>query len=149
MATGRSPDPSGPQSRAVPVAPKTGPQDVTRRLDGLRGWVAEIDRSLRRRSVIVLVLTALAIGAGAAAIYISLAKNADSERIDALETRIGNLEAAAAGVSGTDPTIDETTEPPPDESATTPDADGTGQDETVPVAPDAGVAEDGAGGVSP
>ena len=125
-----------------------GPQDVTRRLDGLRGWLAEIDRSLRRRSVIVLILTALAIGAGAAAIYISLAKNAEGDRIDALETRIENLEAAAAGVA--DPT-----ETLPEEDAdaesgvipesTSPETDGLGADE----APDAGVGDDGASGGAP
>jgi hypothetical protein len=51
--------------------------------------------------LIALVLTCLAIGAGAAAIYISLTKNSDGDRIDALETRIENLEAAA-GIA-TDP----------------------------------------------
>lgn len=146
MATGTPPEPPGRQATRPAAAPAAGPQDVTRRLDGLRGWLAEIDRSLRRRSVIALVLTALAIGAGAAAIYISLTKNADSDRIDALETRIENLEAAAAGVAGTD----SVTEPLPDGTTQTPTPT-PDTDQAVPVAPpDAGVAEDGAsGGASP
>ncbi|MFM9044307.1 MAG: hypothetical protein ACKOL0_00650 [Solirubrobacterales bacterium] len=91
--------------------------------------------------MVALVLTALAIGAGAAAIYISLTKNADSDRIDALETRIENLEAAAAGVAGTTDTTTE--EPLPVTPAT------GGADSTVPqesTAPDAGVADEGASG---
>lgn len=145
MATGTPPEPPGRQGARPAATPAAGPQDVTRRLDGLRGWLAEIDRSLRRRSVIALVLTALAIGAGAAAIYISLTKNADSDRIDALETRIENLEAAAAGVAGTD----SVTEPLPEDTTPTP-APTPDTDQAVPVPPDAGVTEDGAsGGASP
>ncbi|MFZ9669227.1 MAG: hypothetical protein ACO3CR_05160 [Solirubrobacterales bacterium] len=141
MASGTSPDPSGLDKGVAQGASRPAPQDVTRRLDGLRGWLAEIDRSLRRRSVVVLVLTALAIGAGAAAIYISLTKNAETDRIDALETRIENLEAAAAGVADT---TDTTTEEP---LPATPATEGT--DSTVPegsTAPDAGVADEGASG---
>ena len=145
MATGIPPESPGQQGGRPPAAPQAGSQDVTRRLDGLRGWLAEIDRSLRRRSVIALVLTALAIGAGAAAIYISLTKNADTERIDALETRIENLEAAAAGVAETteDETDAETGVVPETDSPETDGLDGG-------AAPDAGVADEGAsGGTSP
>jgi hypothetical protein len=146
MVTGSPPDPSGLQSRAIPGSPKNGPQDVTRRLDGLRGWLAEIDRSLRRRSIIALVLTALAIGAGAAAIYISLTKNAESDRIDALETRIESLEAAAAGVATPEATTDESAGPALDESGTTPAPD----ESDVPVPPGTQAPQDGAsGGISP
>lgn len=145
MATGTPPDPSGLEKGVAQGASRPAPQDVTRRLDGLRGWLAEIDRSLRRRSVVALVLTALAIGAGAAAIYISLTKNADTDRIDALETRIENLEAAAAGVAGTTDTTTEETAPEP--VPATPPTEGT--DSTVPeesTAPDAGTADEGASG---
>ena len=140
MATGTSPDPPGLDKGVAQGASRPASQDVTRRLDGLRGWLAEIDRSLRRRSVVALVLTALAIGAGAAAIYISLTKNADSDRIDALETRIEKLEAAAAGVAETD-TATEGPQP------ATPVPEGTGStDPEGSTAPDAGVAEEGASG---
>ena len=149
MATGIPPESPGQQGGRPPAAPQAGSQDVTRRLDGLRGWLAEIDRSLRRRSVIALVLTALAIGAGAAAIYISLTKNADTERIDALETRIENLEAAAAGVADTGEAVttpDAPTDEPGVEPAEEPGPGSTGEQ----PAPDAGVADEGAsGGTSP
>lgn len=149
MATGIPPDRTGRQggpAQGPPGAP-AGPAEVTRRLDGLRGWLAEIDRSLKRRSVVALVLTALAIGAGAAAIYISLTKNAESDRIDALETRVENLEAAAAGVAEAEVTEDETDAgvgvvPETD----SPETDGLDSG----TAPDAGVGDDGAsGGVTP
>ena len=144
MATGTPPDPPGLEKGVAQGASRPAPQDVTRRLDGLRGWLAELDRSLRRRSVVVLVLTALAIGAGAAAIYISLTKNADTDRIDALQTRVENLEAAAAGVAETDTTTEETA---PEPVPTAPPTEGTGG--TTPegtTAPDAGVADEGASG---
>ncbi len=155
MATGIPPDRSGrqgPPTQGQPVPP-AGPQDVTRRLDGLRGWLAEIDRSLKRRSVVALVLTALAIGAGAAAIYVSLTKNAESERIDALETRIENLEAAAAGVAATDSTEEES-DTGAETDAGTGVVPGTDSPETGGLdsgtVPDAGVGDDGAsGGVPP
>ena len=44
-----------------------------------RGWLAQIDRS-QRRSILALILTRLAVGVGAAALYISLTRNADSDR---------------------------------------------------------------------
>ena len=81
----------------MPVAAAPRPQaDLATRLDGQRGWLNELDRSLRKRSIIALVLTCLAVGAGAAAIYISVTKNSDADRISALETRIEALEAAGA-----------------------------------------------------
>lgn len=85
----------------IPAAQQRQPVDLVTRLDGQRGWLAQLDRSLKKRSIIALVLTCLAVGVGAAAIYISLTKNADSDRIDALQTRIENLEAAA-GIPSTD-----------------------------------------------
>ena len=103
--------PRPPQPGKTPVGSgTTGPAqtkpppsqgEIVNRLDGQRGWLNELDTSLKKRSMIALILTCLAIGAGAAAIYISLTKNSDGDRIDALETRIENLEAAA-GVA-TDP----------------------------------------------
>ena len=147
MATGTPPDrpgqPAGP-AQGRPGQP-AGPQDVTRRLDGLRGWLAEIDRSLRRRSIVVLVLTALAIGAGAAAIYVSLSKNAESDRIDALETRIENLEAAAAGVAGTETGEETDADSGLIPETTSPETEGL----DIEAAPDGGVGDDGASGGAP
>ena len=106
----RPPQPGGPSSGSVPTGspkPTSTPSqgEIANRLDGQRGWLNELDTSLKKRSIIALVLTCLAIGAGAAAIYVSLTKNSDGDRIDALETRIENLEAAAGVVPETGSTI--------------------------------------------
>ncbi|HNN20569.1 MAG TPA: hypothetical protein PKI95_11700 [Solirubrobacterales bacterium] len=109
----------------MPAAQQRQPIDLATRLDGQRGWLAQIDRSLKRRSILALILTCLAVGVGAAALYISLTKNADSDRIDALQTRVEALEAAA-GI------------PPPDTSTEVPET-GTTLPETGVTVPDTGV----------
>lgn len=102
-------------------APSQG--EIINRLDGQRGWLNELDSSLKKRSIIALVLTCLAIGAGAAAIYISLSKNSDSDRIDALETRIENLEAAAAGTGTSEGILPEDEGLVPGSGTTEPEAE--------------------------
>lgn len=117
----------------MPVGSAPRPQsDLATRLDGQRGWLNEIDRSLKKRSIIALVLTCLAVGAGAAAIYISVTKNSDADRISALETRIEALEAAGAA-SGIAP------------STAVPE---TGVTDPSTVVPETGTT-DGTGGVAP
>lgn len=104
-----------------PKATSTPSQgEIVNRLDGQRGWLNELDRSLKKRSIIALILTCLAIGAGAAAIYISVTKNSDSDRLDALETRIENLEAAAGVAAESGSTIPPAPvpEPPAGETGT-------------------------------
>lgn len=123
---------AGSPPRKAVKKPPAGPAepDVQTRLDGQRGWLNELDRSLKKRSLIALVLTCLAVGAAAAAIYISISKNSDSERIDALETRIEALEAAAGTTTTPEETLPETTVPGTDE-------------ETDPLIPDTGTGEEG------
>lgn len=99
--------------------------EIANRLDGQRGWLNELDTSLKKRSIIALVLTCLAIGAGAAAIYISVTKNSDGDRIDALETRIENLEAAAGVAAESGSTL-------PDDEAILPDTGVTLPETVVP-----------------
>jgi hypothetical protein len=84
--------------------------DLATRLDGQRGWLNELDRKLKKRSIIALLLTCLAVGVAAAALYISITKNSDSDRISALETRIEALEAASQGATTVPvvPTVPET-----------------------------------------
>ncbi len=123
---------TGAQKR-VPVSPTPRPEtDLATRLDGQRGWLNEIDRSLKKRSIIALVLTCLAVGVGAAAIYISVTKNSDADRISALETRIEALEAAGAA-SGVPP------------ATALPE---TGVTDPSTIVPETG-ATDGTGGVAP
>lgn len=125
----------------IPAAQQRQPVDLATRLDGQRGWLAEIEQKLKKRSIIALVLTCLAVGVGAAAIYISLTKNADGDRIDALQSRVEALETAA-GVTPTDTgttdtgtvipetgvTLPETGVTPPDTGVTLPEGttDGSG-----------------------
>ncbi|MGA7397349.1 MAG: hypothetical protein WBW62_07885 [Solirubrobacterales bacterium] len=97
---------SGPQRTPTPrpqqPVPPRPPGDISTRLDGQRGWLNELDRSLKKRSIIALVLTCLAVGVGAAAMYIAITKNSDGDRITALQTRVEALEAAS-GVTTADP----------------------------------------------
>ncbi len=134
--TGTTPPPAKPPGtgagRRVPVGATPRPQpDLATRLDGQRGWLNELDRSLKKRSIIALVLTCLAVGAGAAAIYIAVTKNSDADRISALETRIEALEAAGAA-SGVAPstTLPETGSTDP--GTALPDTGTTGET-TVPL----------------
>ena len=85
--------------RPQPPAPPRPPADLATRLDGQRGWLNELDRSLKVRSIIALVLTCLAVGVGAAAMYITITKNSDGDRINALETRVEALEAATGATT--------------------------------------------------
>ncbi|MFA9400108.1 MAG: hypothetical protein ACERKT_03255 [Acidobacteriota bacterium] len=92
--------------------------DLSTRLDGQRGWINELNESLKKRSIIALVLTCLAVGVGAAAIYISVSKNADADRITALEARIAALEAAT-GTSATGESVTPEVGVPPESGTTT------------------------------
>ena len=108
LTSQQTPRPRPPQPGAA-----RPPADLATRLDGQRGWLNELDNSLRKRSIIALVLTCLAVGVGAAAMYIAITRNSDGDRITALETRIEALEAATGATTSeilppTDTTIPET-----------------------------------------
>jgi hypothetical protein len=73
-------------------------------VEGLRAWIGEVERKLRVRTRIFLVLAAIAIGVGGAAIY--LAVEAHNETVsegdvralqEQLEGRINQASAQAAG----------------------------------------------------
>ncbi|MCO5315714.1 MAG: hypothetical protein M9938_06095 [Solirubrobacterales bacterium] len=116
-----------------PAARQKQPVDIATRLDGQRGWLRELDQSLKKRSIIALVLTCLAVGVGAAALYISITKNADGDRISALETRISDLEEAteaAAAAGGA--TVPETGTTLPETGTTGTTIPETGTTSTVP-----------------
>lgn len=134
---GRDPRTGRPLTTPPPVRPPASqqrqPLDIPTRLDAQRGWLNELDRSLKKRSIIALVLTCLAVGVGAAALYISLTKNADGDRITALETRISALEAATGGGAA----ATGTTEGVPSTGVTPSDA-GTVSPDTGTVIPDTG-----------
>lgn len=139
--TGRHQTP--PAGLRPPAAQQRQPVDLATRLDGQRGWLKELDESLKKRSIIALVLTCLAVGVGAAALYISITKNADGDRITALEQRISALETATGGgpdaTGATTPEVPSTGVTPP-ATGITPDTGGvtpgsvppTGTTETLP-----------------
>lgn len=128
-ASGTTPPLSGTHRPRVPVAAQPRSEiDLATRLDGQRGWLNELDRSLKKRSIIALILTCLAVGVGAAALYISLSKNSDADRIDALEARIELIEEAAA-VNGVTPAPTPDTTIP--ETGTTGDTGVTGETSTL------------------
>jgi len=106
---------TAPPVARPPAARQRQPVDIATRLDGQRGWLKELDDSLRKRSIVALVLTCLAVGVGAAALYISITKNADGDRITALEKRITALEDATGGgaAGSTVPTVPPTGVTPP------------------------------------
>ncbi len=90
-------------------------------LDGLRAWVAEVERKLAARTRVFLVLTVIAVGIGAAAAYLaidardnSVSKDDVRELQQQLEAQIDEAAASAAAPS-LPPT--EETEPAKPESA--------------------------------
>jgi hypothetical protein len=77
-------------------------------LDGLRAWIGEVERKLKMRTRVFLVLVAIAVGGAAAGIYLAVeAQNGQvtegdvqtlqegqTARIEALEARVESLESA-------------------------------------------------------
>jgi hypothetical protein len=75
-------------------------------LDGLRAWIGIVERKLKMRTRVFLVLVAIAVGGAAGAIYLAVdaqsnqVSESDLEalqtelttRIDTLETRVESLE---------------------------------------------------------
>ena len=74
-------------------------------LDGLRAWIGEVERKLRMRTRVFLVLAVIAIGAAGAAIYLAIdtRENAVSQSDvralqEKLEARIGEGGGVAGGI---------------------------------------------------
>jgi hypothetical protein len=86
------PTPKRPPAPAVSAepAPSTGERQLRSRLDGLRGWLAELDRIVSTRTKVGLVLLALAVGFGAASLYLAL----DAREHGASKARVESLREA-------------------------------------------------------
>src|SRR4051812_39222718 len=77
-------------TEAKPAIPTEAEAPVQSRLDGLRGWLAALDRRVSLRTQVGIVLLALAIGFGAAALYVAI----DARENGASEARVESLREA-------------------------------------------------------
>jgi hypothetical protein len=69
------------------AAARPSERELVERLDGMRGWVGDLDHTVNVRSRIGLVLAAIAIGVGGAAIYLAL----DAKQQSASNSDVGSL----------------------------------------------------------
>jgi uncharacterized protein HemX len=90
-------------------------------LDGLRAWIGIVERKLTMRTRVFLVLVAIAVGGAAAGIYLGIQAQSNqvsesdvqalqtelTARIEALETRLGSLEASEVPVPSPEPEVKE------------------------------------------
>ena len=95
-------------------------------LEGLRAWIAEVERKLSRRTRVFLALAVVAIGLGGAAIYLAIDAhdNAVSEGDvralqEKLEARIDEVAAEATAAQAAPPveTAPTETAPAPEEAS--------------------------------
>jgi hypothetical protein len=77
-------------------------------VDGLRAWIGEVERKLRMRTRVFLVLAVIAIGGAGASIYLSIdtRNNSVSESdVQALQEQLeARISQVGAGAAGTDVT---------------------------------------------
>jgi uncharacterized protein HemX len=81
-----------------PTAAKAPDANLQERMEGLQGWMAEIERKQGRMTYFGLAGVLIAILVGGAALYFGLTAKSDSATkgdLDALSKRIDSLEAAA------------------------------------------------------
>ena len=83
------PPQAGP-TEAMPAAQAVAEVPLQSRVDGLRGWLAALDRRVSTRTQVGIVLLALAIGFGAAALYVAI----DARENGASEARVESLREA-------------------------------------------------------
>src|SRR5665811_1382538 len=90
-------------------------------LDGLRAWVAEVERKLGKRTRVFLALCVISIGIAGAAVYLAIdARNSSVSESDVQELQReleARIDSAASEASA---------EPAPAPDATTPERSGNG-----------------------
>jgi uncharacterized protein HemX len=97
-------EPAGAKEPAKPPAAKAAGSkapdpNLQERMEGLQGWMAEIERKQGRMTYFGIAGVVIAILAAGAALYVGLTAKSDSATkgdLDALTKRIDSLEAAAA-----------------------------------------------------
>jgi hypothetical protein len=76
--------------------------ELVERLDGIRGWLGDLDRTVAIRSRIGLVLAAVAIGLGGAATYLALDarhQSASNSDVGALRNELDSVQGQANGTA--------------------------------------------------
>jgi len=90
-------------------------------LEGLRAWVAEVERKLAKRTRVFLALTVIAIGIAGAAVYLAIdARNSSVSESDvqALQEELEERIDAGTGGPALTPPIEPAPEPEPEPSPT-------------------------------
>lgn len=91
------PPPSGAPSQPAPPTPPPKPVDPQQRIDGLRSWIAQLERKLGVRTYIGAALAVLALAAGGAGIFLALRVERDA----ATDADVENLREELTGVEQT------------------------------------------------
>lgn len=93
--TGTEKAPATPQAPAIPEAPA----DPQERIDGLRAWVAQVDRKLGVRTYVGAAIAVLALAAAAAGLVLTLSLEQDAATdsdIQSLRDQISAVEQSAS-----------------------------------------------------
>jgi chromosome segregation ATPase len=89
--------PSGAPPQPAPPTPAPKPVDAQQRIDGLRSWIAQLERKLEVRTYIGAALAVLALAAGGAGIFLAI----QVERDAASDADVENLREELTGVEQT------------------------------------------------
>jgi uncharacterized protein HemX len=92
--TDQAPTPPGAAKAATGSPPDPNPQE---RIEGLQGWMAELERKQARLTYFGALALLLAIATAGAALYFGLTNRSDSAKksdLDALTKRVDSLEGA-------------------------------------------------------
>ena len=100
-------------------------------LEGLRAWIAEVERKLGKRTRVFLALTVIAIGIAGASLYLAIdARNSSVSESDVqalqqkLETRIDEVAAGGAATAPIVPPVEAEPTPAPQPEESKPKSNG-------------------------
>ena len=103
-------------------------------LEGLRAWIAEVERKLGKRTRVFLALTVIAIGIAGASLYLAIdARNSSVSESDVqalqqkLETRIDEVAAGGAATAPIVPPVEAEPAPAPQPEESKPKSEGGSQ----------------------
>jgi uncharacterized protein HemX len=93
-----APGPGTPPAAAQAASAPQASPDPAQPVDGLRAWLAQVDRKLGIRTYVGLALAVLALAAGGAAIYLTLSLKQDAatkDNVNALRNQVSGVQASA------------------------------------------------------